>query len=150
MIVYRICNTYPPDHDPIDGVGAFRKGGRWNEKGTYAIYTSSSLALARCELARHVNLESIPDDFRVYEIEVPEKGFIKLEALPHNWQDDPPSLDSQKVGSELLNKSKDFRSYCPLYLRSAIAANYILNPLCKDFQLVKSFVVIHLNYNSVN
>ena len=72
MIVYRICQTYPPGHDPIDGMGSFRNGGGWNSKGTHAVYTASSLALARSELARHINLESIPDGFRVYEIEIPD------------------------------------------------------------------------------
>ncbi len=141
MIVYRICQTYPPDHDPIDGLGAFQKGGRWNSKGTFAVYTAGSIALARAELARHVNFESIPDGFRVYEIEIPDEGCVEIEPLPLNWDDDPPSPASQRLGDGYLKNP----SILGIKVRSACdpeSHNYVLNPACTNYskvRLVKSY-----------
>jgi len=78
MIVYRICKLYPPDNNPIDGKGAAKYGGRWNSEGVKVIYTASSVALARSELARHINLEAIPDGYRIYEIEIPNQAYKKI------------------------------------------------------------------------
>ncbi|MEM8895515.1 MAG: RES family NAD+ phosphorylase [Bacteroidota bacterium] len=136
MIVYRICNTYPPDHNPIDGQGAFRKGGRWNSKGTYAVYTASSIALARSEIARHVNLEDIPDGFRVYEIEIPDFDNPVLSPLPNGWNEDPPSPNSQLLGDQKL------QDIDTLYLKVPSVCdmnsfNLILNPMSKHYGKVK-------------
>ncbi|MEQ8713865.1 MAG: RES family NAD+ phosphorylase [Cyclobacteriaceae bacterium] len=136
MIVYRICNTYPPNHNPIDGVGAFQKGGRWNSKGTYAVYTASSLALARSELARHVNLESVPEGVRVYEIELPEQGSIPIKSLPEHWNDDPPSPISQRFGDQYLHNPNI------LYLKVPSVCdpnsfNLVLNPMSVHYNNVK-------------
>lgn len=126
MIVYRICQTYPPDHDPIDGKGAFKNGGRWNSKGTYAIYTAASLALARSELARHVNLESVPESFRVYEIEIPDEGFEAVNPLPDDWDDDPPPLSTQLLGDEFL-RDPGVLGIKVLSVCDPSSFNYILN-----------------------
>ncbi len=136
MKVYRICKTYPPDHDPIDGLGAFQKGGRWNSKGTYAVYTAGTLALARAELARHVSMDCIPDGFRVYEIEIPDTSYIEIGPLPSDWDDDPPSPASQRLGdSHLKNPSVlclKIRSVC-----DPDSFNFVLNPMSKAYSEVK-------------
>ncbi len=137
MIVYRICQTYPPDHNPIDGMGAFKNGGRWNSKGTYAVYTASSLALARAEMARRINLESIPDGYRVYEIFLPDEvAGTEIEPLPDDWKDDPIASSTQRMGDELL-KNPDV-----LYIKTpsvcdANSNNYILNPMSTQYGQVK-------------
>jgi RES domain-containing protein len=136
MIVYRICQKYPPDHNPIDGMGAFKNGGRWNLKGTYAVYTASSLALARSELARHVNLESIPDHFRVYEIEIPESEFVALQPLPYDWNEDPPAVYSQEAGTKTL-QNLDYTGFKVPSVCDPKAFNYILNPLSRHYSSVK-------------
>jgi len=136
MIVYRICKTYPPEFDPIDGEGAFLKGGRWNSKGTHAVYTSSSLAVARAELARHLDLNNLPDDLRVYEIEVPNEGWKELEALPDGWNQDPPSFASQRLGDKYLRNHQvlalKVQSVC-----DPMAYNLVLNPQSTWFASVK-------------
>lgn len=137
MIVYRICQTYPPGHDPIDGMGSFRNGGGWNSKGTHAVYTASSLALARSELARHINLESIPDGFRVYEIEIPDEPYQIINPLPKGWNNDPPLPITQLLGDKYLRNTKiagiKVSSVC-----DPNSFNYILNPLSIYFDQVKA------------
>ncbi|MCV9387281.1 RES family NAD+ phosphorylase [Reichenbachiella ulvae] len=141
MRVYRICQTYPPDHDPLDGRGAFLNGGRWNHKGSYAVYTASSLALARAELARHVNLECIPDNFRVYEIEIPDHHHRTIDPIPDGWNADPEDSETKKIGSELL-KNPDILCLKVPSICDPDSFNYILNPTYKDFsevQIIKHY-----------
>lgn len=135
MIVYRICNTYPPDHDPIDGAGAFLKGGRWNSKGTHAVYTASSLALARSELARHVNLESIPDNLRVYEIEIPDMDMPIVTPLPQDWKDDPPAPSSQRLGDSHL-RNPDLLFLKVPSVCDPNSFNIVLNPMSRLYNQV--------------
>ncbi|NJM93718.1 MAG: RES family NAD+ phosphorylase [Cytophagales bacterium] len=136
MIVYRICKTYPPDHDPIDGRGAFQSGGRWNSKGVPAVYTSSSQALARAELGRHVELRMLPDDYRVYDIELPDGSWVELPELPQGWDADPPLSASRVLGDAFLNEHK----YLALRVPSVCdpeSYNFILNPRAKVFDQVR-------------
>lgn len=136
MIVYRICQTYPPDHNPIDGEGSFLYGGRWNSIGVHAVYTAESLALARAEMARHINLESIPDGFSVYEIEIPDEYVDEVNNLPEEWNVDPPSWKTQEIGDGILadHQKLGFKipSICDPY-----AVNIVLNPKSKSFHKVK-------------
>jgi len=135
VIVYRICQTYPPDHNPIDGLGAYQRGGRWNSKGVRAVYTASSLALARCELARHVNLESIPDGYRVYEIEVPDEPCFEIKELPKEWDDDFNQTETKNLGDNILNDP----NYLSLKVPSVCdhnTYNFILNPKSKQYHKV--------------
>ncbi len=136
MIVYRICKPYPPDHNPIDGMGAFRKGGRWNSKGTYAVYTANSLALARSELARHVSLESVPDGFSIYEIEIPDQDYSNIKSLPKDWAEDPPPRSSQLLGDGMLKNSHTLGIKVPSVCDPS-SFNYILNPMSIHFSKVK-------------
>jgi RES domain-containing protein len=136
VIVYRICQTYPPRFDPIDGMGAFKNGGRWNSKGVHAVYTASSLALARCELARHVNLESIPDDFSVYEIEIPDRNYRQLENIPEDWRKDPPSRSTSDLGDKELQNPDVLAFYVPSVC-DPNSFNFIINPTSVHFGKVK-------------
>ncbi|MEM7548734.1 MAG: RES family NAD+ phosphorylase [Bacteroidota bacterium] len=136
MIVYRICQTYPPKHDPLDGYGSFLHGARWNSKGTYAVYTSESLALARSELARHINLESVPENMSVYEIEIPDKDFPEINPLPKTWDQDPISLNAKETGDRFLSDSNNLAFRVPSVC-DPNSQNFILNPGSIDYDRVK-------------
>ncbi|TRX58787.1 RES domain-containing protein [Fulvivirga sp. M361] len=136
MIVYRICQTYPPDHDPLDGAGAFKHGGRWNNKGTYVVYTAGSLALARSELARHINLELVPEGFRVYEIEIPDENYEELKPLPEDWNADPDP-ESTKISGDRFLKDKDHLCIKVPSVCDPSAYNYLLNPKSNDYDSVR-------------
>ncbi|WP_069660864.1 RES family NAD+ phosphorylase [Arcticibacter eurypsychrophilus] len=45
MYVYRIVKSEQRTKD-LSGMGAFRAGGRWNDKGTYVLCTSENSSLA--------------------------------------------------------------------------------------------------------
>lgn len=135
MIVFRICQTYPPDHNPIDGRGAFLYGGRWNSIGRHALYTASSLALARAELARHVDLSCMPDLYKVYEIEVPDHTYKTIKPLPPDWDQDPPGFVSQQMGDQWLQDAT-----CLGFKVSSVCDpddfNLVLNPMSPGYSEV--------------
>ncbi len=136
MIVYRICKLYPPDNNPIDGKGAAKYGGRWNSEGVKMIYTASSLALARSELARHTNLASIPDGYRIYEIEIPDQEYEHVTPLPLDWNSNYEPQSTKILGDNYFLNSKVLAIIVPSVL-DYNSFNYLLNPQSSTFNLVK-------------
>lgn len=52
--------------------GAIKTGGRWNERGTPALYAASSLSLACLEILVHMRwTDLVPPDYVYSVIEVP-------------------------------------------------------------------------------
>lgn len=85
MRVYRICRTA---HRALDGEGARRYGGRWNEAGWALIYTSSSRALAALELLVHIDATDAPDDLILLTVELPDDALLEAvrpDDLPARW-----------------------------------------------------------------
>ena len=144
MIVYRICKTYPPDYNPIDGKGAAKYGGRWNSIGRPAVYTAESLSLARSELTRHLNLETVPDKYSVYEIEIPDLNYLEVRIgsdhisapLPIDWDTDPESPTSKELGDNYLADPTVLAIKLPSVCDPK-SFNYLLNPKSNLFHMVK-------------
>lgn len=137
MIVYRLCRkNYAND---LSGRGAEISGGRWNGKGIAALYTSSSRALCAIEILVHVPVGIIPKDYYLISIEFPDNSPLKaidIINLPHNWNSNPISASTQRIGNTFFSEQKGLILKAP----SAIIKdewNYIINPLHKDFNKVK-------------
>jgi RES domain-containing protein len=89
----------------FSGEGARLFGGRWNLRGTPAVYLSESLALAALEVFvhlgpahRHIDLVSIrvdvPDTLPVDELDTAD--------LPADWRSEPPPRSTQQLGNEWI------------------------------------------------
>ena len=81
MIVYRIARKeFISD---LSGKGAELFGGRWNEKGIPAFYTSSSLSLAALEILVHTDRSLPPCDMAYAKVYVPDEMLeMKVLELP--------------------------------------------------------------------
>lgn len=80
MIVYRLSKEiYAND---LSGKGAEIAGGRWNSKGSAALYTAQSIALCVTEIAVHIPLGILPRDYRLIHIEIPDTDFFEPKRLP--------------------------------------------------------------------
>lgn len=137
MIVYRLCRkAYAND---LSGRGAELNGGRWNGKGTAMIYTSASRALCMVEIMVHMPAGIIPKDFYLASILIPDTApiiTIAPKELPENWNRNPVSASTQKIGSAFIAGHEALILKVP----SAIVKdewNYLINPLHKDFKKVK-------------
>jgi RES domain-containing protein len=147
MIVYRLCKKiFTKD---LLGRGAEINGGRWNGKGIAALYTSSSRALCAIEIIVHVPAGIIPKDYCMVTLEFPDDAqinTISLKDLPANWNNNPISVSTQRIGSTFLSEQKAL----VLEIPSAIIKdewNYIINPMHKDFQKVKIMDIEPFNFD---
>lgn len=137
MLVFRLSKAKYKDQ--LSGYGASLHGQRWNSKGTEVIYTAESRALACSEVAVHLPLGILPDDYYMVEIEIPD-GLpvekINEKTLPEGWNALPALPASRNIGDELVSKNK----LLALGVPSAVIKgdfNYILNPRHISFNQVR-------------
>lgn len=125
-------------HD-ISGLGAEKYGGRWNNKGTRLLYTSQSRALAKLEVAVHVNLNRIPKNYHMVTIEIPDDNILQFDEEKlkgKNWNSNPPIEFTQIEGDKFVRDKK----WLILKAPSAIVKgdyNFLIDPLHSDFNKVK-------------
>ena len=130
MKVYRI--TRKKYAEELSGVGASLSTiNRWNNKGTEIVYTAESEALARAELAGHINLGLLPDPVLI-EIDVEADNFYEPE-LPPNWEVTPPGSPSKSIGDEFIAHGKHLVMKVPSKYDHQ-QYNYLINPNHIDFK----------------
>lgn len=124
MTVYRIARSV---YAVLDGEGARRYGGRWNQRGTPAIYASEHISLAVLEVLVHVDPDDLPGDLHVYRIVLPDT-IDEVDELPSSWREDI-SL-TQEVGERWLE-----RDVLAFRVPSAIVPqeyNAVINPMHEE------------------
>jgi RES domain-containing protein len=136
MIVYRLCKQ--EFINDLSGYGAEMNGGRWNGKGTPALYTTGSQALAVLEVAVHVPFGILPTNYFMISIEVPEVGItrIGIPELPADWNRNPVARSTQYIGDDFLKANTSLILQVP---SAAVTGdfNYIINPRHPDFKSLK-------------
>jgi RES domain-containing protein len=137
MIVYRIAAL--PFCMDLSGKGAELYGGRWNNIGTPAIYSSQNISLALLEILCHTSFQKLPSNMQIVHIEIPAKIKIKnfgVDELPIDWNKSPASIVVKNFGTQLLQK-KEFAAYS---FPSAVLPNeinFMLNPQHKLYSNIK-------------
>ena len=127
----------------LSGKGAALKGARWNSAGTEIIYTSSNRSLAMAEVAVHFTLATIPGDYMMITIFIPDDVSIKVvkeKDLPKNWNSFPYGSATQIFGNDFINENK----YCLLKIPSAVTKgdfNILINPLHPEFEKIKIILI---------
>ena len=140
MIVYRI-EREKYLKTTLQGAGAsMSKGYRWNSYSTKLVYTAESRALAILEVSVHLDLsEDLPADRFCVEIEIPDTIKIlevKLEDLPDDWDNKPPTITTQTIGDDFVN----YNESAILKVPSSIVPqeyNYLINPFHIDASKIK-------------
>ncbi|MBU0765688.1 MAG: RES family NAD+ phosphorylase [Bacteroidetes bacterium] len=123
----------------VSGKGAAEKGARWNSIGMELIYTASNRSLAMAEVAVHFTLATLPTDYMMMTIIIPEEikvGILKKEELPEDWNMFPHLESTQKLGDNFIRENK----YCILKVPSVVTKgdfNYLINPNHKEFGKIK-------------
>lgn len=125
--------------DDLSGKGAAMFGNRWNSKGIEMLYTAESRALAMAEVVVHLSLASLPDDYMMIEIEIPDSivvANLMPQQLDSNWNSNPPRSQTQALGDKFIHSKKN----CVLKVPSAVVKgdfNYLLNPNHQDIKKIK-------------
>lgn len=136
MIVYRIARKKYVQK--LSGKGAALQGARWNSKGVELIYTSANRSLAMAEVAVHLTLATLPDDFQMISIEIPDNikmAEINEDDLPEDWNVFPHSMSTQQIGDDFANQ----KITCLLKVPSAVTKgdyNILINPNHLDFKKI--------------
>lgn len=123
----------------LSGIGAALKGARWNSIGVELIYTASNRSLSMAEVAVHLSLATLPDDYMMLTVFVPDNiTLVKVDVatLPSDWNTFPHPTSTQSIGDKFVFENKD----CILQVPSAVTKgdyNYLINPNHKDFSKIK-------------
>lgn len=126
----------------LSGKGAAIKGARWNSVGVELVYTASNRSLAMAEVAVHLTLATIPDDYVMLTIYLPDDISMKElteKDLPANWNAFPHPASAQAVGDKFVSDNK----FCVLVIPSAVTKgdhNLLINPHHPEFSKIK---IIH-------
>jgi RES domain-containing protein len=133
MILYRIVQDKSRTQD-LSGTGAFRRGGRWNSKGTYMLYTSENSSLAFLEYIVPFDQDIMPPQTYIMEILIKDDKLIYEPAeteYPKDWKQ-LSLLADQALGDLWMREKK----WLGIRVRSAINPteyNVLLNPLHPKF-----------------
>jgi RES domain-containing protein len=144
MHVWRIA-TDTPDYgsDDLSGKGAQSSGGRWNEKGTPAVYAAGSIALACLETLVHLGAGALPLNRYLVRIEIPDNVWAARTVLatpPVGWDAIPPGLVSIQAGQQWLTAV----SAAVLEVPSVVVPeerNVVINPAHADVGNIHAFKV---------
>lgn len=135
MRVWRIARGC---YAPLDGEGARLVGGRWNSAGRPVVYTAQTAALAVLEVLVWTDPEDVPDDLRLFEIELPADASItRLDpgSLPATWME-AGSPECMAVGDGWLATAESLALEVP----SAVLPeerNLLINPRHPDAARVR-------------
>lgn len=137
MRVFRLSKVkYAQD---LNSKGAAKFGNRWNSKGVEIIYTAESRALAMAEVVVHVSLATLPKDFVMIEIDIPDSldfEVLNVKELPEDWNSHPHSSRTQKLGDDFI----DSKAFCVYKVPSAVVKgdfNFLINPHHKNAKRIK-------------
>ncbi len=125
--------------DSLSGKGAAVKGARWNSVGVEMIYCAGNRSLAMAEVAVHLSIATLPDDYLMLTIFIPDTiSLLKLSVddLPKNWNAFPHPNETQKIGDQFVADNR----HCVLQIPSAVTKgdyNILINPNHRDFPAIK-------------
>ena len=123
----------------LSGKGAALKGARWNSVGVELIYTAANRSLAMAEVAVHFTLGTIPPDYVMATIFVPDDVSLSqlvTKDLPADWSAWPHSVSTQAIGDRFIAENK----YAMLKVPSAVTQgdfNLLINPFHSDFSRIQ-------------
>lgn len=123
---------------PLSGIGAALKGARWNSIGVELIYTAGNRSLAMAEIAVHFSLATLPNDFVMITLNIPDYVKFKeiaVKDLPINWKDFPHPTSTQVIGDSFVSENK----FCVLKVPSVVTHgdfNMLINPNHIDFSKI--------------
>jgi RES domain-containing protein len=136
LLVFRLSRR--PFALPLSGKGAALRGGRWNSPGVELIYTACNRSLAMAEVAVHLTLATLPDDYVMISIIVPDelsRQEWKESELPPDWKNFPHPASTRRFGDDFVLQG----SCALLQVPSAVTAgdyNLLINPHHPDFSRI--------------
>jgi len=123
----------------LSGKGAAIYGARWNSIGVEVIYAAANRSLAMAEVAVHFTLATLPKNFMMVVIHIPDEiEILKIDnsILPANWNVFPHPQSTQQIGDQFIADNK----YCVMQIPSVVTKgdyNLLINPKHPLFETIK-------------
>lgn len=123
----------------LSGIGAALKGARWNSIGIEMIYTASNRSLAMAEVAVHLSLATLPEDYMMMTLHIPDDismTRLYVADLPTDWNTFPHPATTQSIGDKFIAE----KLYCVLQIPSSVTDgdyNLLINPNHPEFKRIK-------------
>ena len=136
MEVFRLTRKKYPIF--LSGKGASITGARWNSKGTEMIYCAQSRALAMAEVLVHLSLATLPSDFVMLTIHIPDTILVDIlntNILKIDWNVFPGTFETPLLGDDFIRRNEA----CVFKVPSAVVKgdfNFLINPFHKDFDKI--------------
>nr|WKN40291.1 RES family NAD+ phosphorylase [Tunicatimonas sp. TK19036] len=127
MVVYRI-SSHQRIRD-LQGTGGLYVAGRWHQKGTRVLYTSSSISLAKLEVLAN-SVGKIPRSLALVTLTYPDDApihSVTVDQLPAHWHHYPYPTQLGKLTEEWLMKGAAWVMQVPS-AQSPTEYNYLFNP----------------------
>lgn len=136
----------------FSGEGGLYVAGRWNHKGTKAIYCSQSISLCTLEWLSHNGLSVSGFSYYKFSIEIPDELIIQyvISDLPAEWCATPsPTINRDFVATNFFAPN----NYLAMSIPSVIVPeelNLVINPLHLQFSKVKETIRLLGEYRAPN
>jgi RES domain-containing protein len=148
MRLWRICRSA---HAALDGAGGLYNSGRWHDRGTPILYTSSTPSLSALEYLVHVDPDLAPSDLVLLEIHVADndvsaitrarKDLLDPSTISPDWRLSPGPPELRTFGTAWVRS----RSSVTLCVPSAVVPvgidvefNALINPAFSNAVVVAS------------
>lgn len=134
----------------LSGIGAALKGARWNSAGIEMIYVATNRSLAMAEVAVHFSIGTIPPDYMMITIHIPDDiSLVKIDNkdLPSDWNVFPHPVSTQIIGDKFITENK----YCIFQVPSSVTKgdyNYLINPYHEDFKRIKIIDIVEFPFDN--
>ena len=133
-LVYRTCKT---KYAPLDGTGAWARGGRWNSAGHPVVYAALSYASTLLEILVHRGRTIPPGPHHVAQIELPDALIeeVGADAVP-GW-DRPDAPSARAFGDRWIEERRSVGLIVPAVVGRPFERNVVINPDHPDFAQVR-------------
>ena len=141
--VWRIAtDTKNYEADDLSGKGAEVTGGRWNDKGTPLVYTSTNRALAALETIVHLNSGGLPLNRYLVEIVISDDVWDSAEVIdrstaPVGWDAEPASRTSSDFGTRWARAATSLLLRVPSVIVPE-ESNVLINPRHPGIAAIKA------------
>jgi len=126
----------------FSGDGGLYVAGRWNHKGTKAIYCSQSLSLCTLEWLSHNGLSVSGFSYYKFSIEIPDEWVIQFNRsdLSKEWNDTPSPHSNRDFAEKYFYASNNYLAMAIPSVMVPEEFNLVINPLHSTFAKVKSTI----------
>lgn len=127
----------------FSGDGGLYVAGRWNHKGTKAIYCSQSLSLCTLEWLSHNGLLVSGFSYYKFSIEIPDNLIIQytISDLPSEWRNTPSPHSNRDFASKNFYATNKYLAMAIPSVMVPEEFNLVINPLHSSFGKAKETIL---------